>query len=117
MADINQSKDSVESGMNNPCTPEASEAMGGKTSGRKPTCMIVLGMAGSGKTTWVQRITAHLYAKKKSPYVINLDPACKELPYPANIGLGSIDPMKQTFAMGMKRENPEKTCFYGQSAK
>ncbi|XP_076336459.1 GPN-loop GTPase 1-like [Tachypleus tridentatus] len=85
MADINQSKDSVESGMNNPCTPEASEAMGGKTSGRKPTCMIVLGMAGSGKTTWVQRITAHLYAKKKSPYVINLDPACKELPYPANI--------------------------------
>ncbi|XP_013785335.1 GPN-loop GTPase 1-like [Limulus polyphemus] len=87
MADITQSKESVESDVNNTRTTETSEAMGGTTPGRKPTCIIVLGMAGSGKTTWVQRINAHLYAKKKSPYVINLDPACKELPYPANIDI------------------------------
>lgn len=61
---------------------------------KKPTCVIVLGMAGSGKTTFVQRLVAHLHAKKtrdstknKIPYVINLDPACHEVPYPANVDI------------------------------
>ncbi|CAK9820471.1 GPN-loop GTPase 1 [Anthophora plagiata] len=54
--------------------------------GKKPTCIIVLGMAGSGKTTFVQRLVSVLYNIKK-PYVINLDPACKEVPYPANIDI------------------------------
>ena len=44
-------------------------------------------MAGSGKTTFVQRLTSHLTAKGKAPYVINLDPACREVPYPANIDI------------------------------
>ena len=50
---------------------------------KKPTCVIVLGMAGSGKTTFVQRLASHLHIKaktsKKVPYVINLDPACMEV--------------------------------------
>ena len=50
---------------------------------KKPTCVIVLGMAGSGKTTFVQRLASHLHMKakdsKKVPYVINLDPACMEV--------------------------------------
>jgi len=50
-----------------------------------PTCVIVLGMAGSGKTTFVQRLVSHLHANKKPPYVVNLDPACAEVPFPANI--------------------------------
>lgn len=54
---------------------------------KRPTCILVLGMAGSGKTTFVQRITSHLHAKKKPPYVINLDPAVHEVPYPANIDI------------------------------
>lgn len=54
---------------------------------KQPTCILVLGMAGSGKTTFVQRITSHLHAKKKPPYVINLDPAVHEVPYPANIDI------------------------------
>ncbi|XP_060077278.1 GPN-loop GTPase 1-like isoform X1 [Ylistrum balloti] len=54
---------------------------------KKPTCIIVLGMAGSGKTTFVQRITAHLHARKNPPYVINLDPAVLEVPFPANIDI------------------------------
>ena len=29
----------------------------------KPTCVIVLGMAGSGKTTFVQRLTSHLHSR------------------------------------------------------
>ncbi|XP_022696239.1 GPN-loop GTPase 1-like [Varroa jacobsoni] len=52
-----------------------------------PTVLIVLGMAGSGKTSWVQRVTAHLYAQKRRPYVINLDPACHEVPYPVNVDI------------------------------
>jgi len=52
-----------------------------------PTCVIVLGMAGSGKTTWMQRLNASLHMKKKRPYVMNLDPAVLEVPYPANIDI------------------------------
>lgn len=53
----------------------------------KPCCLIVLGMAGSGKTTFVQRLTAQLHAKKEPPYVINLDPAVYETSYPTNIDI------------------------------
>ena len=34
---------------------------------KRPTCVIVLGMAGSGKTTFVQRLTADLHSKKTPP--------------------------------------------------
>ncbi len=49
--------------------------------------MIVLGMAGSGKTTLVQRLASDLYSKGRRPYLVNLDPGCLELPYPANVDL------------------------------
>lgn len=59
-----------------------------KTSGSEgPVCLIVLGMAGSGKTTFVQKLSEHLYTKSKPPYIINLDPAVKNVPYPANIDI------------------------------
>ncbi|XP_037811646.1 GPN-loop GTPase 1 [Lucilia sericata] len=51
-----------------------------------PICMIVLGMAGSGKTTFVQKLTQTSFDKYK-PYVINLDPACRETPYHCNIDI------------------------------
>jgi GTPase SAR1 family protein len=44
-------------------------------------------MAGSGKTTFVQRLAAHLHARNVPPYVINLDPAVHSVPYPANIDI------------------------------
>ncbi|XP_067883673.1 GPN-loop GTPase 1 isoform X2 [Heterodontus francisci] len=50
-------------------------------------CLIVLGMAGSGKTTFVQRLTSHLHSKRAPPYLINLDPAVHEIPFPANIDI------------------------------
>ncbi|XP_053984195.1 GPN-loop GTPase 1-like [Hylaeus volcanicus] len=53
---------------------------------KKPTCIIVLGMAGSGKTTFVKRLVSVLYNIGK-PYAINLDPACREVSYPANIDI------------------------------
>uniref|UniRef100_A0AAX7UQ70 GPN-loop GTPase n=1 Tax=Astatotilapia calliptera TaxID=8154 RepID=A0AAX7UQ70_ASTCA len=59
----------------------------GAAAGDKPVCLIVLGMAGSGKTTFVQRLTAHLHSLKAPPYVINLDPAVHEVPFPANIDI------------------------------
>uniref|UniRef100_A0ACB8G8E2 GPN-loop GTPase 1 n=1 Tax=Sphaerodactylus townsendi TaxID=933632 RepID=A0ACB8G8E2_9SAUR len=52
-----------------------------------PVCILVLGMAGSGKTALVQRLTAYLHSKNSPPYVINLDPAVHELPFPANIDI------------------------------
>lgn len=51
-----------------------------------PICMIVLGMAGSGKTSFVKRLTQVGNLQNLKPYVINLDPACQEVPYHANIG-------------------------------
>lgn len=55
---------------------------------KMPTAVIVLGMAGSGKTTFVQRTTADMAMRfDKSPYIINLDPAVSELPYPCNIDI------------------------------
>lgn len=47
-----------------------------------PICLIVLGMAGSGKTSLVQRLST----AENKPYIVNLDPACLQLPYFANIG-------------------------------
>lgn len=58
---------------------------------KSPVCLIVLGMAGSGKTSLVQRLTSDLNTLNKPPYVINLDPACLDVPYPANIGKSFID--------------------------
>jgi GPN-loop GTPase len=57
------------------------------TENKKPICLIVLGMAGSGKTTFVQKINAHANLRKEPTYVVNLDPACHEVPYPCNIDI------------------------------
>ncbi|XP_075870683.1 GPN-loop GTPase 1 [Nelusetta ayraudi] len=72
----------TESGCPGPEQPSA-----GRQQRDKPVCLIVLGMAGSGKTTFVQRLTAHLHAATPPPYVINLDPAVHEVPFPANIDI------------------------------
>lgn len=52
----------------------------------RPICLIVLGMAGSGKTSFVKRLTQLGDLQNLKPYVINLDPACQEVPYHTNIG-------------------------------
>jgi GPN-loop GTPase len=52
-----------------------------------PTVLIMIGMAGSGKTTWMQSLNATLHRRKKSVYCINLDPACLNLPYGAHIDI------------------------------
>lgn len=62
-------------------------AEGGVSGANPPTCIIVLGMAGSGKTTFVQRLTSDLHKGRVPPYVVNLDPACRNVPFPANIDI------------------------------
>jgi GPN-loop GTPase len=54
---------------------------------KQPLCILVIGMAGAGKTSFVKRLNSHLHTEKKAPYVINLDPACHEVPYPCNIDI------------------------------
>ncbi len=45
------------------------------------------GMAGSGKTTFMQRINSHLHTHNIPGYLINLDPAVTHVPYGANIDI------------------------------
>ncbi|KAF9143887.1 hypothetical protein BG015_000278 [Linnemannia schmuckeri] len=55
--------------------------------GKRPPVILCIGMAGSGKTTFMQRLNAHLHAKKQPPYILNLDPAVAALPFSANIDI------------------------------
>lgn len=53
-----------------------------------PTIIIVIGMAGSGKTTYVGSLYNYLkVVKKKKVYTMNLDPAVQYIHYPANIDI------------------------------
>ena len=44
-------------------------------------------MAGSGKTSFVQRIHAHLHQKERPTYLVNLDPAVYQVPFDPNIDI------------------------------
>ncbi|KAK5108412.1 hypothetical protein LTR62_008368 [Meristemomyces frigidus] len=59
-----------------------------------PVAIVCVGMAGSGKTTFMQRINAHLYQSHQQspsttapPYVMNLDPAVRSVPFESNIDI------------------------------
>lgn len=52
-----------------------------------PVAIVCIGMAGSGKTTFMQRINSYLHSKRDAPYVINLDPAVRNVPFDSNIDI------------------------------
>ena len=54
---------------------------------RQPVNLICIGMAGSGKTTFMQRLASQLQVNKKSGYIINLDPAVSHVPFGCNIDI------------------------------
>lgn len=54
---------------------------------REEVSLVGPGMAGSGKTTFVQRLASHLSSKKRSGYLLNLDPAVAKVPYNPNIDI------------------------------
>ncbi|KAI1180478.1 hypothetical protein F4777DRAFT_528096 [Nemania sp. FL0916] len=65
----------------------ASQASTSSAPAQQPVAIVCVGMAGSGKTTFMQRINAHLHAQKDPPYVINLDPAVLNVPFESNIDI------------------------------
>ncbi|KAK7047588.1 hypothetical protein VNI00_006356 [Paramarasmius palmivorus] len=54
---------------------------------KKPIAIITIGMAGAGKSTFVQRINSYLHSQDKPPYILNLDPAVTHVPFEANIDI------------------------------
>ncbi|TDL23381.1 hypothetical protein BD410DRAFT_787189 [Rickenella mellea] len=56
---------------------------------KKPIVIITIGMAGSGKTTFVQRMNSYLHSldPPSPPYILNLDPAVTNVPFEANIDI------------------------------
>ncbi|KAF1943263.1 ATPase NPA3 [Clathrospora elynae] len=66
-----------------------------------PIAIVCVGMAGSGKTTFMQRLVSHLYThpdptqsepsvskvSPTPPYIINLDPAVRHVPFIPNIDI------------------------------
>ncbi|KAI5307134.1 hypothetical protein KEM56_004043 [Ascosphaera pollenicola] len=52
-----------------------------------PVAIVCVGMAGSGKTTFMQRINSHLHSQRTPPYVVNLDPAVINVPFESNIDI------------------------------
>ncbi|KAG2346090.1 XPA-binding protein 1 [Suillus weaverae] len=59
------------------------------SSKRKPHVIITIGMAGAGKSTFVQRINSYLHSQNppQPPYILNLDPAVTHVPFEANIDI------------------------------
>lgn len=56
---------------------------------QKPVVIITIGMAGAGKSTFVQRINSYLHSQTppSPPYILNLDPAVTHVPFEPNIDI------------------------------
>lgn len=65
-------------------SPERNYPAANRTS---PIVILVIGMAGAGKTTLMHRINLHLLETNKKSYFINLDPATQTVPFGANIDI------------------------------
>ncbi|KAK6443223.1 hypothetical protein LTR95_000047 [Oleoguttula sp. CCFEE 5521] len=68
----------------NPSTPPS----------KPPVAIVCVGMAGSGKTTFTHRLVSHLHNRAAAaspptapPYVLNLDPAVRSVPFESNIDI------------------------------
>jgi len=72
-----------------PVLAESTSTTTTTTEKKLPICIIMIGMAGAGKSTFVQRINSHLHSSEPSspPYILNLDPAVAFVPYEANIDI------------------------------
>ncbi|OAK98552.1 hypothetical protein IQ06DRAFT_20588 [Phaeosphaeriaceae sp. SRC1lsM3a] len=85
--------------MSAPAASEASTAS--PNASVLPVSIVCVGMAGSGKTTFMQRLVSHLYTHPDPtqsepsvsktpptpPYIINLDPAVHHVPFTPNIDI------------------------------
>jgi GTPase SAR1 family protein len=111
-AGINPSSNDSATAHSGTVTSKATNSGGNSSSKKQPIVIITIGMAGAGKSTFVQRISAHLRSRRpdqhsssaenadgakvaggaaisepKPPYILNLDPAVANLPFEANIDI------------------------------
>ncbi len=63
-----------------------------------PIVVLVIGMAGTGKTTLMHRINLYMNENKLRGYYINLDPAVKKTPFAANIDICDTVNYKEVMA-------------------
>jgi GTPase SAR1 family protein len=54
---------------------------------KMPMSLIILGMAGSGKTTFVKKLEEYLVENDKETYIINMDPAVHDTLYEPNMDI------------------------------
>jgi GPN-loop GTPase len=66
---------------------EGSQNVVSKKEHDRPKTVIVMGMAGSGKTTLMRRLCSYLNELKIPLYAMNLDPAVLQVPFPASIDI------------------------------
>merc|ERR1719478_2024606 len=52
---------------------------------RTPVVVLMIGMAGSGKSTFMHRMVVRLQSEQKRVYTVNLDPAVRTVPYPIHV--------------------------------
>ncbi|KAA1470741.1 XPA-binding protein 1 [Dentipellis sp. KUC8613] len=66
-----------------------SSSMSASADKKKPVTIVAIGMAGAGKSTFVQQINSYLHSKEppSPPYILNLDPAVASTSYEANIDI------------------------------
>ncbi|XP_052208353.1 GPN-loop GTPase QQT2-like isoform X2 [Diospyros lotus] len=80
-------KDDVFKSMEQLCIKSAGAGTSSNNFKRKPVVIIVVGMAGSGKTSLLHRLVCHTQASNIRGYVMNLDPAIMTLPFGSNIDI------------------------------
>lgn len=80
---------------------KAPEGSAPTASSNAPVAIVCVGMAGSGKTTFMQRLVSHIYTHPDPtqsepsvskippppPYIVNLDPAVHHVPFTPNIDI------------------------------
>ena len=68
-------------------SPAAASSSAADATTRQPTACIVIGMAGAGKTTLMQRLNAHLHDEGDPYYMVNLDPAVLDTPFGPHVDI------------------------------
>mmetsp|Transcript_39993 Transcript_39993/g.101584 ORF Transcript_39993/g.101584 Transcript_39993/m.101584 type:complete len:379 (+) Transcript_39993:95-1231(+) len=77
----------AEMGPADPLKSETGPADPLKSIPKSPIVILMIGMAGSGKSTWMHRMVIRLQSQKKRVYTINLDPAVRNVAYPVNVDI------------------------------
>jgi GPN-loop GTPase len=82
--------------------PPAASPAAASQPGNRPACCLVVGMAGAGKTTLMQRLNHYALEQEQAAgssvdptYYVNMDPAVKQVPFAAGIDIRDTVDYKQ----------------------